>query len=206
MAWWRERSKAGRRSRPRSSTPPRLPDWSAPLAGQLRRRQARHRRLVSRGRGRRREIRRPLECHLALGAHADRDEPETAATGRLRRVRSGQCLAAGGLARAAGLPGDWAGLPGLWQPRRGAGAERDRGRSAHRRAMDRSRRSIAPWPDSCRGAAACRLRRRTLTKGRSLQFHLETVGRTRDSEEFRVNSHRLAQFARALDDENSGAS
>jgi acyl dehydratase len=35
-----------------------------------------------------------------------------------------------------------------------------------------------------------------------LQFHLDTVGRTRDTEEFRVNSHRLAQFARALDDEN----
>jgi acyl dehydratase len=35
-----------------------------------------------------------------------------------------------------------------------------------------------------------------------LQFRLETVGRTRDSEEFRVNSHRLAQFARALDDGN----
>jgi acyl dehydratase len=35
-----------------------------------------------------------------------------------------------------------------------------------------------------------------------MRFHLETVGRTRDSEEFRVNSHRLVQFARALDDEN----
>ena len=36
-----------------------------------------------------------------------------------------------------------------------------------------------------------------------MQFHLETVGRIRDSEEFRVNTHRLAQFARALDEENS---
>ena len=35
-----------------------------------------------------------------------------------------------------------------------------------------------------------------------MQFRLEIVGRARDSEEFRVNSHRLSQFARALDDEN----
>jgi acyl dehydratase len=35
-----------------------------------------------------------------------------------------------------------------------------------------------------------------------LRFSLETVGRSRDSEEFRVNSYRLARFARALDDEN----
>ena len=35
-----------------------------------------------------------------------------------------------------------------------------------------------------------------------MRFHLETVGQTRDSEEFRVNTHRLAQFARALDDQN----
>jgi acyl dehydratase len=35
-----------------------------------------------------------------------------------------------------------------------------------------------------------------------LRFNLDTVGRSRDSEEFRVNSYRLAQFARALDDEN----
>jgi acyl dehydratase len=35
-----------------------------------------------------------------------------------------------------------------------------------------------------------------------LSFHPERVGWTRDSEEFRVNTHRLAQFARALDDDN----
>ncbi len=36
-----------------------------------------------------------------------------------------------------------------------------------------------------------------------MRFDLSRVGIVRESEEFRVNSHRLAQFAAALDDGNT---